>query len=296
MFDPELLKTFIAVAESGGFTRAAARLNSTQSTVSAQIQRLEDDAGHELFIRSTRSVRLTSAGDLLLGYARTILRLNEDARLNLSGARHVGKLRIGAGEDLAGWLPKILRPFSREYPDVRIEVEIGIGMDLFRLMETKALDLVIGGVCAGHSGGRKLWQEPLVWAFAADIEVPDPLPLAFFPEPCPYREATQRPWHIACTSSSMAGVRAIAASGIAVTPLPAHAVTAGLRALGKDHKLPSLPKVDYVLESNAADTRQIVVAFSEYCERGSQLQSGARRQPRRFREVSPSLQNSAARA
>src|SRR5215470_15874204 len=181
MFDTELLKSFVAVAESGGFTRAAARLNSTQSTVSAQIQRLESDAGHPLFVRSTRSVRLTPAGEVLLGYARTILRLNEDARLHLSGERRGGRLRIGAGEDLAGWLPKILRPFSRQYPDVRIEVEIGIGMDLFRMMETEALDLAIGGVCVGHFGGRKLWQEPLVWAFASDVEVPDPLPLAFFP-------------------------------------------------------------------------------------------------------------------
>lgn len=303
MFDPELLKTFIAVAESGGFTRAAARLNSTQSTVSAQIQRLEGDAGHELFVRSTRSVRLTSTGELLLGYARTILRLNEDARLHLSGARHVGRLRIGAGEDLAGWLPKILRAFSRQYPEVRIEVEIGIGMDLFRLMETQALDLVIGGVCAGHVGGRKLWQEPLVWAFASDIDAPDSLPLAFFPEPCPYRESalralasTQRSWHIACTSSSLAGVRAIAAAGIAITPLPAHAVTTGLRILGKDHKLPPLPKVDYVLESNPADTRQIVAAFSEYCEQGSRLRPNPRPSPRPSRKVPPGLQKAAARA
>jgi DNA-binding transcriptional LysR family regulator len=303
MFDPELLKTFIAVAESGGFTRAAARRNSTQSTVSAQIQRLEGDAGQELFVRSTRSVGLTSAGELLLGYARTILRLNEDARFHLSGARHVGKLRIGAGEDLAAWLPKILRAFRRDYPEVRIEVEIGIGMDLFRHMEAQALDLVIGGVCDGHSRGRKLWQEPLVWAFASDIAAPEPLPLAFFSEPCPYREAAlralasaERSWHIACTSSSMAGVRAIAASGIAVTPLPAQAVTPGLRILGKEHKLPSLPKVDYVLASNPADRREIVAAFAEHCEQGSQVRPSPRGKPARSRAMPRGHQNSAARA
>jgi DNA-binding transcriptional LysR family regulator len=272
MFEPELLKSFAAVAESGGFTRAAARLYSTQSTVSAQIQRLENEAGHPLFVRSTRTVRLTPAGELLLGYARTILRLNEDARLCLAGGRAAGNLRIGAAEDLAGWLPKILRPFSREYPEVRIDVDIGIGMDLFRMMETQALDLVIGGVCSGRFGGSKLWKEPLVWAFASDVEVPDPLPLAFFPEPCPYREAalralaaTQRKWQIACTSSSLAGVRAIATAGIAVTPLPTHALTAGLRVLGKADKLPNLPAVDYVLETNQSDTRQIVKAFADHC-------------------------------
>jgi DNA-binding transcriptional LysR family regulator len=274
MFDPELLKSFAAVAESGGFTSAAARLNSTQSTVSAQIQRLEDEAGHPLFIRNTRSVRLTPAGELLLGYARTILRINEDARLCLTGGLAAGSLRIGVAEDLASKLPKILRAFSRQYPDVRIEVEIGLGMDLFAFMETRALDLVVGGVCVEHAAGRILWKEPLVWAFASDIEVPDTLPLAFFPQPCPYREAalralasTQRPWKIACTSSSLAGVRAIALAGLAVTPLPVQAVTAGLRILGKQDQLPRLPKVDYVLATNPADTRPIVTAFADCCER-----------------------------
>jgi DNA-binding transcriptional LysR family regulator len=288
MFDSHLLSAFVAVAESGGFTRAASRLNSTQSTVSAQIQRLESEAGHPLSIRSTRSVSLTPAGELLLGYARTILRLNEDARLHLSGARQAGRLRVGAGEDLAGALPKILRAFSRQYPEVRIEVEIGIGMSLFTMIETQALDLAIGGVCAGHFGGQRLWKEPLVWAFASDIDVPDPLPLAFFPEPCPYREAAmrtlasaQRRWHIACTSSSLAGVCAIAAAGIAVTPLPIHAVTAGLRILGKEDNLPGLPKVDYLLQTNETNTRPVVTAFSEYCRRAFATRGEPRQAPRK---------------
>jgi DNA-binding transcriptional LysR family regulator len=291
MFDTELLKSFLAVAESGGFTRAAARLNSTQSTVSAQIQRLESDAGHPLFVRSTRSVNLTPAGEVLLGYARTILRLNEDARLHLSGKRRGGRLRVGAGEDLAGWLPKILKGFSRQYPDVRIEVEIGIGMDLFRMMETRALDLAIGGVCVDQVGSRTLFKEPLVWAFASEGQVPDPLPLAFFPEPCPYREAalrtlaaTQRNWHIACTSSSLAGVRAIAMAGIAVTPLPMHAMAPGLRAVAPKTGLPALPKVDFVLEINQAETRQAVLAFAAHCERAFAAEGRQRKARRKFRE------------
>jgi|ERR1022692_1207824 DNA-binding transcriptional LysR family regulator len=272
MFEPELLKSFVTVADSGGFTRAAARLSSTQSTVSAQIKRLELEARHPLFVRSTRAVRLTPAGELLLSYARTILRLNEDARLRLAGGRAAGRLRLGAAEDLAHRLPKLLRTFSREYPEVRIDVEIGIGMDLFKKMETEALDLAIGGVCMGHVGGSKLWKEPLVWAFASDVELPDPMPLAFCPEPCAYREAalralatTQHKWQINCTSSSLAGVRAIATAGIAVTPLPTHALSTGLRALGRADKLPSLPAVDYVLETNPSDTRPVVRAFADHC-------------------------------
>src|SRR5262249_14306372 len=127
MFDTDLLCSFVAVAESGGFTNAAKRLNSTQSTVSAQIHRLEDEAGRALFVRSTRSVQLTSAGEALLGYARTIIRLNEDAQLRLSGARHAGRVRIGVQEDLTdSWLPRVLQCFCRRYPQLEVELEIGL--------------------------------------------------------------------------------------------------------------------------------------------------------------------------
>jgi DNA-binding transcriptional LysR family regulator len=166
MFETDLLRTFVAVAETGGFTRAATLLNSTQSTISAQIHRLEEEAGHSLFARSTRSVQLTSAGETLLGYARTILRLNEDARLCLSGTRPAGRVRIGVSEDLThNWLRKVLNRIGRQLPEVEIELEIGMGPTLFEMVENRELDLAIGGLCNAHSEGRKLWNEPLVWAF-----------------------------------------------------------------------------------------------------------------------------------
>jgi DNA-binding transcriptional LysR family regulator len=109
MFEIWLLRSFVAVAESGGLTRAAKRLNSTQSTVSAQISTIGGGGGRPLFVRNTRSVQLTAAGEALLGYARTILRLNDDARLRLSGVRHAGRVRVGVREDLTGsWLTKVL--------------------------------------------------------------------------------------------------------------------------------------------------------------------------------------------
>jgi DNA-binding transcriptional LysR family regulator len=274
MFDMDLLRSFVAVAESGGFTNAAKLLNSTQSTVSAQIHRLENEAGRSLFLRSTRSVQLTSAGEILLGYARTILRLNEDARLRLSGARHTGRVRVGANEDLTdSWLPKILRRFGRQYPELEVELEIGIGPKLFEMVESQELDLAVGGLCNGQGAGRRLWSEPLVWAFSASAEVPGVLPLAFFPEPCPYREAalralagSRRQWRIASTSSSLAGVRAAAMAGLALTPLPLQTVRPGLRVLGKNDKMPKLPEVEYVLHLRESDTRPAVSALGKLVE------------------------------
>jgi DNA-binding transcriptional LysR family regulator len=269
MFETELLRSFVAVAESRGFTNAAKLLNSTQSTVSAQIHRLEHEAGHSLFVRSTRSVQLTSAGETLLGYARTILRLNEDARLRLSGVRHAGRVRVGANEDLtSSWLPNVLQRLGCQYPEIEVELEIGIGPRLFEMVETQELDLAVGGLCNGQGQGRTLWSEPLVWAFSVGVKVSNVLPLAFFPEPCPYREAalralagSQQQWRIVSTSSSLAGVRAVAIAGLAVTPLPLQTIKPGLRILSKKDKMPKLPDVDYVLHVRESDTRPAVAAL-----------------------------------
>ena len=107
-----------------------------------------------LFVRSTRSVQLTSAGETLLGYAKTILRLNEDACLRLSGARHAGRARIGAQQDRTDrWLPKVLGCFCRPYPELEVELEIGIGVRLFEMVQTEELDLAIGGLCNGQAEG-----------------------------------------------------------------------------------------------------------------------------------------------
>ena len=268
MFDPDLLRALVAVAETSGFTKAAATLSSTQSTVSAQIRRLEEQAGRALFVRSTRSVKLTAAGATMLGYARTILRLQEDVRLHLAGSSLSRRLRLGAAEDLADqWLPQVLRAFANEHPQVRIELEIGIGTRLFEKLDEEELDLVIGGECAAPRG-RRLWTEPLVWVFADQADLPRILPMAFFPEPCPYREAALRAlaaaaveWRPACSSSSLAGVRAAAQAGLAVTPLPGHAVGPGLRVLSSEDGVPPLPPVSYAIRSRADDFHPALAAF-----------------------------------
>jgi DNA-binding transcriptional LysR family regulator len=227
-------------------------------------------AGHLLFERSTRSVQLTSAGETLLGYARTILRLNEDAHLRLSGVRHAGRVRVGASEDLSdSWLPKVLHRFGRQYPELEVELEIGMGPKLFEMVESQELDLAVGGLCNGRGEGRTLWSEPLVWAFSEDVEVSSVLPLAFFPEPCPYREAalralagSQKQWRIVSRSSSSVGVRAAAIAGLALTPLPLQTLRPGLRVLDKQDKMPQLPEVEYVLHVKESDTRPTVSALA----------------------------------
>ncbi|MGK9232943.1 LysR family transcriptional regulator [Inquilinus limosus] len=256
MFETELLRSFVAVAELQGFTRAAEHLHLTQSTVSAQIRRLEAQAGRPLLRRSTRSVALTEAGETLLGYARSILRLNQDARASLSESLLAGRIRIGASEDVAGsGLPEVLRRFAARHPAVRIEVEVGIATSLFQALDGGRLDLILCSRCRGDDRGWTLWREPLAWTVAGDAgPLPDPIPLAFFPDPCPYREAAlaalagaRRPWRIAYVSPSVAGVRAAALAGLAATPLPLSAVGPGLRVVGPEDGLPPLPEAEFVV-------------------------------------------------
>ncbi|GGF04818.1 LysR family transcriptional regulator [Aliidongia dinghuensis] len=257
MLELDLLRTFVAVAECGGFRRAAERLNLTQSTVSQQIKRLELETGRSLFRRNTRAVALTDEGDMLLGDARRLLQLEEAVRRRLAAPQLSGVVRLGAVEEVAGdSLPPALGRFARLHPNVRLEVEVGVSAELIEQLDADRLDVVLAKRPWGTSRGRLVWREPLVWAASEtfDLEPDAVLPLALFREHSVSREAAldacrnrERPWRIVYTSPSLTGVRAAALAGLAVTPLPASAVVAGLRVLGEPDGLPPLPHLEFAI-------------------------------------------------
>src|SRR6185312_3052399 len=238
MLNFELLRTFVAVADCGGFHRAAERLNLTQSTVSQQIKRLELETERPLFRRTTRSVALTDDGEMLLGDARRLLQLEEAARLRLAAPRLSGTVRLGVVEEVAGGsLPSALGRFAALHPGVR-------------------LDVVFAKRPLGTSKGRLVWREPLVWVAADTFDlIPGAaLPLALYRERSVSREAAlaalqdgELTWEIVYTSPSLTGVRAAALAGLAITPLPASAVIAGLRILDAEEGLPRLPDLEFAI-------------------------------------------------
>lgn len=281
MFDAALLRTFHAVAQDSSFTRAAGRLNLTQSAVSAQIRRLEEQAGVALLMRNTRSVALTSQGEILLGYARAILKLNEDARHQLSGVPESVHVRIGVTDDLMStWLPGILQQSRRARRGSTLEVRVGNAGLLLAAMELGELDLVVCCRCHGDQAGQVLWREPLLWACAADGSAAeeDPLPLALFPEPCPYRDAALaalaaagREWRIAAVSPSVAGLRGAISASLAVSPLNRSAITPRMRVLGAEAGLPELPEVEFAiylrLQEGPQEIAKIADAIKEAARR-----------------------------
>src|SRR3974390_354030 len=103
MLDLELLRSFVSVVEAGGFTRAGERVHRTQSTVSQQIKRLEDDIGQPLLHRSGKDVTPTEAGEKLLSYARRLLSLAEEARDVMTRPGNEGAVRLGVPEDFAAY-------------------------------------------------------------------------------------------------------------------------------------------------------------------------------------------------
>ena len=257
MMEFELLPSFVAVAECGGFHRAAEQLNLTQSTVSQQIKRLELETKRSLFRRTTRSVVLTDDGEMLLGDARRLLQLEEAARQRLAAPRLSGTVRLGVVEEIAGGsLPSALGRFAALHPGVKLEVQIAVSAELLEQLDAGRLDVVFAKRPLGTSKGRLVWREPLVWAAADTFDlIPGAaLPLALYRERSVSREAalaalqdSELTWEIVYTSPSLTGVRAAALAGLAITPLPASAVIRGLRILGVGEGLPRLPDLEFAI-------------------------------------------------
>jgi DNA-binding transcriptional LysR family regulator len=253
VLDPDLLKAFVAVADQRSFTRAAAMLNRTQSAVSMQIKRLEERLGVELFARSKVNVDLSSAGEGLLGYARRILLLNDEAVGRLRDHKVEGVVRLGVMDDYGSLVvPPLLSRFVSGYPQVHVEMETGLTATMGERLGS-SFDLVIAMHPEGHGGGEFLRREQAVWAAGAShpVEAMDPLPVALYPQGCLFRQwamealdKAKRPWRLAFVSHSLAAVEAIAAQGLAVTVVKSGTFPSRLRALSERDGMPKLPAAD----------------------------------------------------
>lgn len=242
MLDLDLLRSFVSVVDSGGFTRAGERVHRTQSTVSQQIKRLEDDLGLELLDRSGKTIIPTEDGHRLLSYARRILLLAEEARDVLARPMSEGVVRLGIPEDFAAYrLTELLAEFTRSRPGLRLDVRSHQSRNLRSDLERGDLDLALLKRDAGGKDGIAIWPERLHWVTSkvrpVDVKAQS-VPLAFFPAECLYRtraihaiEAAGRRWHMAYTSSSLSGIQAAVAAGLGLSILPLIAIQPGHRIL-----------------------------------------------------------------
>jgi DNA-binding transcriptional LysR family regulator len=253
LLDTQSLRTFVALAETRHFGRAAARIGRTQSAVSQQIKRLETEAGVDLFVRSKREVRLTAAGETFFTYARRMLDLQTDLQARLAAPDIDGTLRLGTPEDVAAfYLPTLLETFSAVYPRLALNVTCDLTAHLQTGLAENKFDLVIlkGDHASRTTSDLILRQEPLVWAGrrqrVANLLNTDRLPLVLSPAPCVYRqralaslEQVNRPWVQTYVSTSLTGNLAAVRAGLGLMPLPRDMVPDDLQII-EDARLPIL--------------------------------------------------------
>ncbi|MDN5486340.1 MAG: LysR family transcriptional regulator, partial [Pseudomonas sp.] len=212
--DTDVLRTFVAIADQGGFTRAGETVNRTQSAVSMQMKRLEEDVlQRKLFERDGRQVRLTPEGQVLLGYARRILKLHSEVFNTLREPHMVGLVRIGTPDDyVMRFLPGILKQFSKAYPLIQIEMHCEASTVL---MQRRDLALTVISREPGNDLGELLRTERMVWAASPCfcVEEHDALPLAVSGDECLYThwaraalDAAGRDYRLAYHSSNGAAI------------------------------------------------------------------------------------------
>lgn len=256
-FELDLLRALVMVADCGSFTTAAARLHSTQSTISQRIRRLEELAGHRLLDRGVRDVRPTDIGEIVLGYARRMLSLNEQLGEALSGDGAATVIRLGVPEDFAaGRTTGVLAEFSRTHPRVKLEVSSGLSRALAESYDRGELDLILVKQRRGSREAVACWPEPMCWVDSAGSPALalDPVPLVAFPPRGLYREdmidaieGLGRRWRISFTSSSLGGIQSAVADGLGISLLPARAATGSHRVLGAETGLPVIDCIELAL-------------------------------------------------
>ncbi|SFI38132.1 DNA-binding transcriptional regulator, LysR family [Pseudomonas guineae] len=248
MLDHLLLRSFVAVADCGNFTRAAERLHLTQSTVSQQIRRLEDSLGYRLLDRSARQIQMTTEGEQLCSYARRILALHDEAEDVLRHQHSEGVLRLGVPEDFAAErLIPLLANFADTQTSVRLEVSSGLSPELLRQYREGQFDVLLSKQMNPGSDCLAAWPEPLCWVDSRQrpAEQRGPLPLVVFAPGGLYRqemiqalEMQARNWRISYSSTSLASVCAAVAAGLGISLLPR-------RVLQAEHQIiDSLPAIE----------------------------------------------------
>jgi DNA-binding transcriptional LysR family regulator len=280
MLDLELLRSFVSVVDAGGFTRAGERVHRTQSTVSQQIKRLEEDVGQLLLHRDGKDVRPTEAGERLLSYARRLLALAEEARDVLRQPHSEGAVRLGIPEDFAAYrLTKLLGAFSRSHPGLRLDVRADQSKSLCRDLERGELDLALFKREAGAKGAIAVWPERVHWVTSKSHPVQAAVasvPLIGFPLGCIYRagaihalESAGRPWHMAYTSSSLAGIQAAVAAGMGLSILSEMAIQSDHRVLTAKDGFAPINKTEVALMA-APDatpaTLRLADRLAEFCD------------------------------
>ena len=274
MLDIDQLRTFIAISETGSFTKAAEVVNKTQSAVSMQMKRLEERLERPIFSRDGRASKLTEDGQRLLDYARRIVKLNVETLAAFSDAELSGRVRMGVPDDYADrYLPEIMARFSRSYPAVELSVICEPSVDLLERIDANEIDLAIVTNCESKRASETFRQERLLWVTSNrhSTHLEERMPLALGRPSCTWRriaierlEAIGRPFRVLYSSSNAGAVAAAVLAGLAVSVLPESGLRPVMRVLSASDGFPDLPSCRIGLVRNAHESSTLADALAEH--------------------------------
>jgi len=273
MLDTDQLRSFLAIVDTGSFTRAAERVNKTQSAVSMHIRRLEEQLGCALFVKQGRGAKLTNEGEELIDYARRIMQAEAGAMAALSRKGLKGAVRLGIPDDYAeAYLADILTRFNHRHPLVEIAVTCENSIELAALVHGGALELALVTDHEGLTGFELIREEPLRWAASTRFKIPqgEPIPLALGSTACVWRkvadealEGRRESIRSLFVSKNYTAIGTVVRAGLAATVLPAGMIGDGLRVLGAADGLPSLPNSRMGIIHSAGAQSQEAKALAE---------------------------------
>jgi len=270
--DVDALRSFVLGIDLGSFSRAAERVGRSTSAVSEQMSKLEAQAGRPLLRKQGRGLVPTDAGETMLGYARRLLELNDEAVSAVRAPDLEGWVRLGLPQDFAEhWLPEVLGQFARQHPRVRVEARAERNSDLVDRVGTGKLDLALTWGEPEGLHAERLGELPIRWIGPAGREVQwppsEPLPLVAFEPPCRFRaagvtalDAAGIPWRLAFTSPSLSGLWAAVAAGLGVSLRTPIGLPGSVRMLDTGQAgLPPLPSISLSLHAADAEPPPPVV-------------------------------------
>jgi DNA-binding transcriptional LysR family regulator len=275
--DISLLRTFVAIVDTGGLTSAGRQVGRTQPAITHQIRRLEDLIGRTLFEDNRRKLSLTHDGEVLLEFARAMLRINDEARGRFSTPDIAGHVTLGTPDLYAPYiLPEVLESFSRSHPNVEIQLQCTRSIHLHAALERNEIDIALMTNQPEFRRGELVRLEPLVWVagVGSSPESRKPLPLAVLPQGSVYRHhalealgAAGQQWSIRSVCDSIAGLRAAVFAGLAVSVFPGCAIGPGIRCLGAEDGLPPLPPIELVMHRKTQGISDAAEQLAQYITR-----------------------------
>lgn len=275
-FSIDQLQSFVTIAEHGSYTKAAKKLFRTQPALSLQMKRLEEQVGAPLFSRSGRESKLTEAGRMLMGYARRIIELNDEAIGRLSVVDTAGTVRIGVLEEVTlRPLVGLLTRFGRLCTQIKIELQVSTSWELVEQVRKNELCLAVANNAYSNLPSSDLWTEKYYWAIGPefDMESYDILPLIVDPIDAPchglrdalaHMDAVGRKWEVAFASHSLLATQAAVRAGLGVGMISESALADDLQIVGEEEGMPHIPDANIALYRGTDATSSAVDSLADF--------------------------------